>query len=113
MERLLQYAMIFTNAVDARIKNEKDNAIYIEKEIVFDMLKSMNGCKKVVEKYIKPFEKSIESKDQNDMITMDKGDIEELRDFTGNLSLLCNMILNGEEYTQEDKEEAIKDETNE
>lgn len=36
-------------------------------------------------------------------------DIESIRDFSGNLALLCNMILNGKSYSEEEKQKAILD----
>ena len=35
--------------------------------------------------------------------------IEAIRDYAGHLALLCNMILSGKEYSEEEKIEAIHD----
>jgi hypothetical protein len=71
----------------------------VNKDVWHDLAKSMKACKKVLKQHLKHVEKG-----------MPRSHVEEVRDFAGNLALLCNMILNGKEYSQEEKVEAIRDE---
>lgn len=68
----------------------------------------MEDLKESIERTISTL-KERESKLDEDSDSVKEVDIEQIRDYAGNLALLCNMILNRKSYSQKDKEKAILD----
>jgi hypothetical protein len=77
------------------------DALEISEALLDDLLVSLRGTQKSVGSHLDKLEK------EQDKIPRE--DIENIRDFTGNTALLCNMILSGKGYSREDRRQAILD----
>lgn len=85
----------------ARMKTVTDvgENLKVSPDIVKDLKKSIdrtiNGLKTL--------------RDEVDQEVMPEAAIEQIRDYTANLALLCNMMINGKSYTEGEKQKALLD----
>ena len=86
---------------------DKGDELEITKPLMQDLLDSMtrtcDHLKRAIPEMSRLADKPLPSIPQET--------IEQVRDYSGNLALLCNMILNGESYDESEKRKAIKDDT--
>jgi hypothetical protein len=97
IDKLLQMAREFDHQTKRVVDLGDDLAI--TKDLVKDLQSSMSRTISVL-------------KDQLPNISypvVKEEDVKLIRNLAGNLALLCNMILNGKKYTEEDKAKAIGD----
>jgi hypothetical protein len=86
---------------------DKGDELEITEPLVEDLLDSMKRTCKHLERAIPTISRLADKP----LPSIPQEDIEQVRDYSGNLALLCNMILNGESYDEDDKRRAIEDST--
>jgi len=86
-----------------------------EKKKVIDVGKNLQVSSDVVKDLHESIERTLqgikELKSDVEGMEISEVALEKIRDYAGNLSLLCNMMLNGEDYDEEEKLKAILDVT--
>jgi len=107
MDRVDVVLFYLDRIAEQRQVEDKGEKLEITKPLVQDLLDSMKGTcehlKRAIPRISRLADKPLPSIPQKD--------VEQVRDFAGNLALLCNMILNGESYDEAEKTKAIKDDT--
>ena len=100
-------------ATEVRRKKDDGKDFQVEDEIIEDLIKSMRGCLSTLEDNLPKIEEMSRSKSGNDLVSISGDTLGSIRNFSGHLALLCNMIINGKEYSKEDTREAVLDKTTE
>ena len=102
--KIYKIANIFAKLAEKPKKvRDLGDELKITTPLIKDLLSSMHGAKSAINSAINKLEN-----DKNDRYPKEL--IETIRDFSGNLSLLCNMILNKKNYSKKEIEKSIKDE---
>lgn len=102
--RDFDYILRLANAFKTVTESLDGNKLKITIPLLKDLEQSVNRTIGGSNEALKIIEDSI----ANESLVYKK-DILKLRDYAGNLALLCNMILNDREYSKEDKEKSISD----
>ena len=98
---LIRAIEVFSEAAK-RVEEVGKDKLDITEPLVQDLLDSIKRTQSGLGTALKKIE------DDKDNVFPRKLIID-IRDYTGNLALLCNMILNGESYSKEEAAKAIKD----
>ena len=98
MNNLLKLAQEFESELK-KVDDLGDN-LFISPPLVKDLVESLERTKANLDRCIPKIKSGTE---------IPQNLIEEIRNFSGNLALLCNMILNGKSYSKEETTKAISD----
>jgi hypothetical protein len=82
---------------------EIDDNVAITKPLAQDLKKRVDSAVSALTSLQKEVDDILDSG------SIKKQDLLKIRDFSGHLALLCNMILTGKPYTKEQKENSIED----
>ena len=97
----LKKAICIIASGEKKVKDLGDN-LMITPPLIKDLLTGMQRNHSFLGNAIKKIEK-----DRNNEYSKEL--IETIRDLSGHLSLLCNMILNGKGYSEKEKQRAVTD----